>query len=122
MGSSIIGGSDKNKTGETAHRIHDISFATIISDVIRGPEIGMEKVEGTAEGPWKDKLAATGESTPLAPMQWTHWRTQSVMSLRQPGQKNRRRCGTMLCKYPCGQSKKRHGRQRRCLDKETMEQ
>ena len=52
MGSSVIGGSDmENKTGEIRHTNHQISFATIASDFAGGPEINMEDVKGTAEGP-----------------------------------------------------------------------
>jgi hypothetical protein len=61
MSSGIVSGSDKDKTGEITHRIHEIGLATVICNITRGPEIDVENVEGAAEGPREDELAVAGD-------------------------------------------------------------
>jgi hypothetical protein len=51
MGSDVVGGVDEDKSGEVAHGIHEVGFATVIGDLSRSPEIDVEDAEGAAEGP-----------------------------------------------------------------------
>jgi hypothetical protein len=89
MGGDVAGGINEEEPSEVAHRVHEVGFATIVGNFARGPKIDMENIKGTVEGPGKDKL-------PLEAMQWGHCSTQqAAMSLRQSGQKKRRR---MRCK------------------------
>lgn len=58
----IVSGSDKYKTGEITHGVHEIRFAAIVGDLARGPEVDVKDVEGTAKGPRKDELTVAFNS------------------------------------------------------------
>ena len=59
----IISRCDKDKPGEVAHGVHQISFSSIVSDLAWCPEIDVENVERAAERPRKDELAVAGDSS-----------------------------------------------------------
>jgi hypothetical protein len=63
VGGDVIGSIDENKPGEITHNVHEISFATIISDVAGSPEIDVKNIKRTAKRPRKDELAVAGNRT-----------------------------------------------------------
>lgn len=57
MGGDVVGGSDKDETGEITHGVQKTCLAAVVSNFARGPEVNMKDAERAAEGPRKDKLA-----------------------------------------------------------------
>jgi hypothetical protein len=57
MSSDVVGGIDKNETGEVTHGIHKIGIAAIIGDLAGSPEIDMKDIKRTAERPREDQFA-----------------------------------------------------------------
>jgi hypothetical protein len=62
MGSDVVGGVDKHKTGEVAHGIQEVSVAAVIGNFARSPKINMENVKWAAERPREDELAVASDS------------------------------------------------------------
>ena len=61
MRSGVISGGDKYESCEVAHGVHEISFAAVVGNIARSPEIDMEDIEWAAEGPREDELAVAGD-------------------------------------------------------------
>jgi hypothetical protein len=61
MGGGVTGGINEDESSEVAHRVHEISFATIVGNLARGPKIDMEDIKGATERPRKDELAVASD-------------------------------------------------------------
>ena len=90
MGGDVAGGINEDESSKVAHRVHEVGFATIVGNLARGPKIDMEDIEGAAKRPRKDELAVASDGA-VGGDAMGHCNTQAVTSLRQSGQKNRRR-------------------------------
>ncbi len=58
----MVGGSNKDKTGEVTHGIHEVGLDTVVGNFAGGPEIDMENVKRAAERPREDELAVASDS------------------------------------------------------------
>jgi hypothetical protein len=61
MSSDVVSSIDKHETSQVAHGVQQISVATIIGNIARGPKIDMENVKGAAEGPREDKFTVASD-------------------------------------------------------------
>jgi hypothetical protein len=63
MGCDVAGSIDQDEACKITHSVQEVTIAAIVGNITRGPEVNVEDVKGTAEGPRKDELAVTGDGT-----------------------------------------------------------
>ena len=56
MGGDVVGGVNKNKSGEISNIIHELILAVVINNFARVPDIETKNIKEEAEVPRKDKL------------------------------------------------------------------